>query len=70
MGQRIPPIPPPAHIVDARIKAGAKTMREIDPAFADWCDAGKRIARFQVACFIAGMSALIAFGVFLFFNAK
>lgn len=58
MGMRVPPLPLPPSVVAERIKNGARTMREIDPAFAEWCDAGNRLLRFQVASLFIGMLAL------------
>lgn len=60
MGMRIPPFPPPRWLIDQRIKNGATTMREIDPEFADWCDAGNRLLRLQGACLVVGLIGVMA----------
>lgn len=54
MAARIPPLPPPAWLVEQRIRNGARTMREIDPEFAKWCDDESKLRRFQVACLVVG----------------
>ena len=54
-------LPPPNPIsqkeFNKRWDAGARTMRELDPGFADWCDDPTGCGKFQLICLL--LSAVI-----------
>lgn len=60
--------PPPPAIskaeFDRRVAAGARTMREIDPEFADWYESGRRWDTFRAI--VLGVAVLVfTVGAFL-----
>lgn len=59
MGAHLPP-PPPLTCAEytKRVSNGAKTLREIDPAFAKWCDDMDRMAKHRL--YAIGFGVLIA----------
>jgi hypothetical protein len=55
----IPPLPLSKEEFERRYAAGARTMRELDPAFAAWAETQKRFQRFQAATIIVGVAGFL-----------
>ena len=48
MGIIVPPRPPSKEELNERIKNGAKTMKEIDPALYEYCKQGEQFRKFAI----------------------
>lgn len=48
MGIIVPPKPPSKEELNERIKNGARTMKELDPAFYEYCKQGERFRKFAI----------------------
>lgn len=57
------PWPPPESVLRKRWANGARTVRELDPEFAEWCDARRREAKFALVTCVFGTIALFFLGI-------
>lgn len=58
-----PPRPLTPEEVNARWRAGARTLTEIDPEFGRWLKRGQRLTLFTQI--VIGIALLLGFGTFL-----
>lgn len=62
----IPPPPPlTSEEFKERVKAGAKTMKEIDPRYYAWLQSNQRMRKYQMVCLSFGLVAMLTTAVYV-----
>jgi hypothetical protein len=69
MPMPIPPLRPHPKVIRNRIANGARTMKEIDPAFHEWVQRCNRIAAFQIVALLVGAVGIVVIGVAAIINS-